>query len=88
MSFHTVALCVDLSDVDNARNVEVSGHSSSEPKMEKLVVGSNAEVNQFPFHADIAFEIIKYLLFKTDRWCGGSVISPTWILSAAFCTEK
>ncbi|EDX01826.1 brachyurin [Drosophila yakuba] len=46
----------------------------------RIVSGSNAELGQFPWQ----------VILKGDAWddlrCGGSIISSTWVLTAAHCT--
>ena len=46
----------------------------------RIVGGVNAEVNEFPWRVG---------LYRRDMgvFCGGTLISPNWVLTAAHCTE-
>lgn len=44
----------------------------------RLLGASSAEVKQIPYQVGISIK-------PEDSWCGGSVISDTWVLTAAQC---
>ncbi|XP_026837926.1 brachyurin [Drosophila erecta] len=56
-------------------------HGTSPMKIQgRIVSGSDAELGQFPWQ----------VILKRDAWddlrCGGSIISASWVLTAAHCT--
>ena len=49
------------------------------PSLDKIVGGDEAAENQFPWIV---------ALFVDDAWfCGGSLISENWVMTAAHCVE-
>jgi len=49
-------------------------------KTKRVVGGSNTEVNEYPWMA--------LLILRGQQWCGGSLISSKWVLSASHCLRK
>ncbi|XP_044249038.1 collagenase-like [Drosophila takahashii] len=45
----------------------------------RIINGSDASVGQFPYQVG--------LLLDFSTWCGGSLISNKWVISAAHCTQ-
>uniref|UniRef100_A0A3P9H683 Transmembrane serine protease 3a n=1 Tax=Oryzias latipes TaxID=8090 RepID=A0A3P9H683_ORYLA len=59
----------------------VSSECGSRPRYQTRVVGGNLSLpGQFPWQAS--------LHFRGEHMCGGSVISPMWIVTAAHCDLK
>ncbi|XP_050292847.1 chymotrypsin-2-like [Anthonomus grandis grandis] len=50
----------------------------------KIVNGHNAARNQFPYIVSLQRRVLANSFSHT---CGGSILSPQWILSAAHCTQ-
>ncbi|KAF5305820.1 hypothetical protein FQR65_LT07559 [Abscondita terminalis] len=44
----------------------------------KVIGGSDASPGEFPYQVSLQKQ-------RTDHFCGGSVIDPNWILTAAHC---
>ena len=55
---------------------------------DRIIGGESTEVNEYPWQADV---IIHYYYAPTNgsgvRKCGGSVVSDSWVLTAAHCLE-
>jgi hypothetical protein len=52
----------------------------SKLKSPKIVNGQNAAINQFPHQA-----VLNIQTLFGNALCGGSLIDPSWVLSAAHC---
>ena len=63
--------------LDNAIPVGESGMTS------RIVGGSQAESNEFPWQVSLQYRSG----FSWYHFCGGSLIAPNWILTAAHCLE-
>lgn len=53
------------------------------PIESKIVNGQNSTRGQFPFYA-----FLKISVFGTTSFCGGSLISPKFVVTAAHCVES
>lgn len=51
---------------------------------ERIVGGDVAWPGQFPYQAGISFTTNN----GESNWCGGSILSKGWILTAAHCVYK
>ena len=63
--------------LDNAIPVDGDGRTS------RIVGGATAEPNEYPWQASLQYR-------SGTRWyhfCGGSLIAPNWILTAAHCLD-
>ncbi|XP_069702653.1 trypsin-1-like [Periplaneta americana] len=54
------------------------GNENSAKK--RIVKGTDATLGQFPYQVSIHI--------YGNHWCGGSILNPTWILTAAHCAEE
>lgn len=52
-------------------------------KTTRITHGEQATVNQFPYQASLKLKA-SFFSFQS-AWCGGSIISQNWILTAAHC---
>jgi len=59
------------------RRQEENRHS----RQRRIVGGSEARPNSWPWQVEI-------LVNGTSHWCGGSLIHPQWIITAAHCVDK
>ena len=50
----------------------------------RIVQGNDAQRGQFPYYAYFKLKISK----DHKTYCGGSIISPEWIVTAAHCLRK
>ncbi|XP_036672028.1 serine protease 1 [Drosophila suzukii] len=50
----------------------------------RITGGEAATVGQFPYQVGLSLKISSF----SSAWCGGSLISSTWVLTAAHCTES
>ena len=65
----------------------VLGHTlpleNTGPSDVRIINGENATLGQFPWQVGL------YLGFDDTVWfCGGSIISENWILTAAHCLDR
>merc|ERR1712236_123777 len=49
----------------------------------RIVKGMETEVNEYPWQAQTFY----FRKGKWEQWCGGSLISDSWVLSAAHCVD-
>ena len=62
----------------------VFGDESEEEDMEKRIVGGVvSQAGEWPWLVSMDLDLRGSENF--DHWCGGSLISPQWILTAAHC---
>jgi len=59
--------------------VEPIGPAPEVPEGSRIVGGSVAARNQFPYQVA--------LIINNSGFCGGSIISNTWVLTAAHCVD-
>ena len=50
--------------------------------MKRIVGGEKVEMNEYPWQIGISSKTTNYI------WCGGSIVSAQWILTAAHCIEE
>lgn len=63
-----------------AIHVEPIGPAPENPSGTRIVGGSTATRNQFPYQVA--------LIINNSGFCGGSIISNTWVLTAAHCVDS
>ena len=51
-------------------------------RVAKIINGQETEVHEYPWHVGLVYDE------NSAIWCGGSIISSIWILTAAHCVEK
>ena len=56
-----------------------------ERPLERIVAGETATIHEYPWHARIQLKKQGYIL---KSYCGGTIISNEWILTAAHCVYR
>lgn len=75
-----LAVCIAFAAADS--NYGEFGSSDIESALESRIVGGqNAEDGQFPYQVSLRTRFLR------QHFCGGSIISSRFILSAAHCTQ-
>jgi len=83
----TLALATAQIDIENIEPVDIFPQIPVYPEAGfhsgRIVGGDEAHPGQFPYQAGLALH-----MGDKQGWCGGSIISDEWILTAAHCTEN
>lgn len=50
-----------------------------------IINGQEAKEGQFPYQVSIQYCLHFFNIWSCDHMCGGTIISPNWILTAGHC---
>lgn len=54
--------------------------------LSRIVGGKNGDVADFPYQVSLSLQIYEWVVEK--HFCGGSILTPLWILTAGHCVTE
>lgn len=76
-------LFTNLKEFSEESGREILLRNVSNSRGARIINGNQASTNQFPFFS----KIVIYRGYM-ETWCGSSLITPTWVITAAHCMRE
>lgn len=87
MNFYLIALLLPVVIYNFESNAQHQSCGLSKYK-ERIVGGHESQRLAWPWQAQFDIEFSNFVFWSGESECGGSIIHPQWVLSAAHCFEK